>query len=207
MTIDPTKVSFSVAQGLEPLPHPLRLGELTEEVRIDFWNAFFNLDRQRRGLRGRPDFILLDLLEAIHSGFFREGLDDLRSDKANIHSRYKNHILHRPYNEVFDLLLFIMRHTLCPATFKAEIKRAFEINQLAYVLDFSDGAVIYPASTPEEGQAIVQAIQDLHEDGLTGAVEHLRQSSEFINQRQWAQSVHESISAGGIGGASDRTRK
>lgn len=48
MEIDPTKVSFSQAQGLKPLPRPLKLGELSKEARIDFWNAFYVVDRSRR---------------------------------------------------------------------------------------------------------------------------------------------------------------
>ena len=135
MAIDPTKVSFSHAQGLESFPQPLKLGELNSEARTDFWNAFFKLDRQHRNRFGESDSIWIGFLEAIHARFFREALDDFRSDQTYVHSRYKTYILQRPCNEVFDLLLFIMRRTLCPATFKAEIKFAFHSNQLAYVLD------------------------------------------------------------------------
>ncbi len=195
MTIDPTMVSFSQAQGLESFPQPLKLGELNREARTDFWNAFFKLDRQHRDPRGRSDFIWLRFLEAIHSGFFREALDDFRSDHTNVHSRYKTYIMRRQYNEVFDLLLFIMRRTLCPATFKAEIKYAFESNRLAYVFDGTDPVTIYPATTPEEGKAIIDAVHQLSDYGLGGARQHLMQSTAFINQGEWAQSVHESISA------------
>ena len=195
MTIDPTKVSFSQAQGLESFPQPLKLGELNSEARTDFWNAFFKLDRQHRNRFGESESIWQGFLESIHSGFFREALDDFKIDQPNVRSRYKNYFLRRSYNEVFDLLLFIMRRTLCPATFKAEIKYAFESNRLAYVFDGADPVTIYPATTPEEGKAIIDAVHQLSDYGLDGARQHLMQSSAFINQGEWARSVHESISA------------
>ena len=54
---------------------------------------------------------------------------------------------------------------------------------------------IYPATTPEEGKAIINAVQQFNDYGLDGARQHLMQSSAFINQGEWARSVHESISA------------
>ena len=195
MTIDPTEVSFSQAQGLEPLPQVLELEELSQEARVDFWNAFFKIDRQHRNQFGESDSIWQGFLESIHSGFLREALDEFTSIQTYLHPRYKSYFLLRPYNEVFDLLTFIMRRTLCPASFKAEIKSAFETNRLAYVLDDTDPVTIYPATTPEEGQAIVDAVHELNDHGLNGARNHLIQSATFINQGEWAQSVHESISA------------
>ena len=194
MTIDPTQVSFSQAQGLKRLPQPLALGELTEEVRIDFWNAFYVVDSQNRDQFDGIKNDWRQILSRTHSRHFREPLDELGISYRQVENRYKYFFLQEPYYEVFDLLVFLLRLSTMPSGFKAEIKYAFLTNRLAYVLDMTDPATIYPATTPEEGKAILAAVQELNEYGLDGARQHLALSSAFINQGEWAQSVHESIS-------------
>lgn len=195
MVIDPRKVSFSEAQGLKPFPRPLKLGELNHEARIDFWNAFYTVDRQNRNQFDEVEKFWIRILSCVHARHFREPLDEFQSSYKYVDSRYKGFFLGNHYSKVFDLLLFLMRHPDCPATFKSEIKYAFAINRLAYVLDTTEPATVYPAATTEEGEAIVSAVQQLNDYGLDGARQHLMQSSAFINQGEWAQSVHESISA------------
>lgn len=88
-----------------------------------------------------------------------------------------------------------MRHEVCPEVFISKMSDIFKECQLAYVIDTDSSPTIYPASTPEEGQATIDALGVLKEHGLDGARQHLMQSSSFINKKQWPQSVHESISA------------
>ena len=52
-----------------------------------------------------------------------------------------------------------------------------------------------PTVTPEEGNAVVGALQTLRQAGLSGAESHLRNASECINSRDWAGSVRESMHA------------
>ena len=195
MTIDPTKVSFSQAQGLEPLPRQLDLGQLSREARVDFWNAFYAADRKHRNQFDEIQDAWFRILSWTHSRHFREPLDESAFGFRDVELRYKSLFLHEPYFEVFDLLVFLLRLANMPVTFKAEIKRAFELNRLAYVLDMKDPATIYPATTPEEGKALIDAVQELNSHGLNGARNHLIQSAGFINQGHWTRSVHESISA------------
>ena len=195
MEIDPTKVSFSQAQGLKPLPRPLKLGELSKEARIDFWNAFYVVDRSRRNQFDGVKDSWYQILSRTHARHFREPLDEFSHSFRDVEMRYKSLFLYKPYNEVFDLLIFLLRISTMPVTFKAEIKFAFESNRLAYALDMTDPATIYPATTPEEGRAILDAVQQLNDYGLNGARNHLIESATFINQGNWPKSVHESINA------------
>ena len=195
MAIDPTKVSFSEAHGLKPSPRQLELGEISDEARIDFWNAFYVLDRKNRTRFDEIDDAWNQILTRTHARYFREPLDEFSHRFHDIEVRYKSHFLYQPYDEIFDLLTFLLRLANIPVTFKADVKFAFESNLLAYVLDATDPATIYAATTPEEGKAIVDAIQELNDHGLNGARNHLVQSATFLNQGNWAKSVHESISA------------
>ena len=195
MAIDPTKVSFSEAQGLKPLPRPLNLGALNDEARIDFWNAFYVVDREHRNRFDEVDDAWSQILSWTHARHFREPLDEFSPRFHSIEFRYKSHFLNQPYDKVFDLLTFLLRLANIPVTFKAEIKFAFESNLLAYVIDATEQATIYPATTPEEGKAVIEAVHELNDNGLHGPRNHLIESATFINQGHWAKSVHESISA------------
>ena len=195
LTIDPTRVSFSQAQGLTSLPTQLELGELSREARVDFWNAFYVVDQSHRNQFDEIDDVWYQMLTRTHARYFRRPLDEFSPRFHDVDSRYKGYFLYQSFNEVFDILTFLLRLADIPVTFKDEIEYAFETNRLAYVLDVTDPATIYPATTSEEGQAIVDAIHELNDHGLNGARNHLIQSATFTNQGEWARSVHESISA------------
>ena len=75
------------------------------------------------------------------------------------------------------------------------MKRVFSMCRLAYTIDEGRPPTIVPAVTPEEGHAVVEALQTLRGSGLDGAVSHLRSASESIKARDWAGSVRESIHA------------
>ena len=194
MTIDPTKVSFSQAQGYEPLPQPLQLEELSHRARVRIWNAFHEtfIDPDEDEEIDEDD--LDDLAYSLHMDLFEGAIDEAPSH-WNYFDDFKEYFLGREFNEVFDLLTFLMRHNVCPETFISELVEVFSDCHLAYVIDTGSSPTIYPASTPEEGQATIDALRVLKEYRLDGARQHLIQSSVFINRGQWAQSVRESISA------------
>ena len=72
---------------------------------------------------------------------------------------------------------------------------AFEHSKLAYAIVAGPLPAIVPATTKEEGNAIVQSVELLRHAGLGGSEAHLRRASEFINASDWAASIRESISA------------
>ena len=197
MTIDPKKVTFSQAQGYEPLPQPLRLGELDRRARVRIWNAFY----ETVYLPAYEEIIEEDELSALVTDLHLEHFEGLIDEvpegwqQPNYLEELKDGIFEERFNKVFDLLTFFMRHQACPQEFTTKMRDVFRECQLAYVVDVSAPATIYPASTPEEGSAMVDAMGVLSEHGLHGSRQHLMQSSAFINQGQWAQSVHESINA------------
>ena len=194
MTIDPTKVSFSQAQGYEPLPQPLKLGELSREARMSFWNAFYRADQDSRSEYDELTGDWREVLLSVHADFFYEGLDTFMDGEEDIYDIYKTYFLDYDFNKVFDLITFIVRHPKCPHRFDAGVILTFMEHGLAYVFEYKS-RTIFPATTPEEGKAIIDAVHELDSQGLDGARQHLVRSSAFINQGEWAQSMHESISA------------
>ena len=192
--IDPKLVSFSQAQGYESLPEPLKPEELSHAARVAIWNDLYSdaIDDvksygSRRTRWGR-------LLESVHSDHFGGALHEWRGPESTL-QRANEVIGKYPFNVVFDLLTFIMRDIHSTQRFKSKITATFYRFQLAYVVDTSNPPTIYPISTPEEGSALVNALQQLDSAGLPGAREHLQQASTCINQQDWAGAVRESIHA------------
>ena len=79
--------------------------------------------------------------------------------------------------------------------FASRMKHVFSRCRLAYTIDEGQPPTIVPAVTPEEGIAVVEALQTLRDAGLDGASSHLRNASECVNAGDWAGSVRESIHA------------
>ena len=193
MTIDPTQVSFSQAQGYEPLPQPLQLEELSREARVGFWNAFYSTHTENAHMYGiASDW--LNVLRSLHTDYFNDGLDSFDPHDQFIVHAYKSYFLESDFNKVFDLIIFMVRHPECPNRFIGGVMATFMEHRLAYVFDYKS-LTIYPATTPEEGKAIIEAVRQLDQDGLSGARQHLIEASTLINQRHWANSIKESISA------------
>ena len=197
--VDRTKVTFSQAEGLEPLAQPLALGELSKELRAYLWYIIyesllkesdttgFNYEREITGWWETA-------LKIIHVTINHAPVDEFTS-KFDIHTRnLKALIMHGPYNKVFDFLQHVTRSPDCPQILVMNFRAAFKRAQAAYTV-IDDGPTILPVSTPEEGEAIKEAFEDLQAAGFDGARAHLRKAVEHLNAGDNADSVRESIHA------------
>ncbi len=220
---EPRNLTFSQAQGHEEIPGPLNLGELPQETRTQIWNVFYeSLDQfVRRDFAGYPYIITpwQDMMSAVHRDYFCFPLHEwsahqekaasqfcqIRLDERARHgegqylgqiaSKIHDHIETQPFNKVFDLIQFVMRHPECPTEFVDSMKETFASSRLAYIIDDSPLPTILPATTQEEKDALLESLQTLRGAGLNGGAEHLRKASESINQGDWADSIRESIHA------------
>ncbi len=201
---DPGQLSFSHAQGYEEIQGRLKLGELPKEARIRIWNLFFvaidkcKLVGPRRPARTRIVLIAghwVEILKACHLEFHNLPLDEWNPRFQANRSRLLEYIREQPFNEVFDLIQFVLRHPRCPPEFIRQMQRTFAECGLAYTIDVGPPPTILPAVTPEEGDAVAGALQTLREARLHGSATHLRTAAENIKVSEWAGSVRESIHA------------
>ena len=195
--------SFSQAQGYEDIPGPLKLGELPREARTQIWNLFFAHIRESITTGGLDVMAggpwikgpWRDILKAKHCDLDHAPLDKWDHEFQRIRRNLRGYIEAQPFNEVFDLIQFVLRHPLCPSEFISQMQRTFAACRLAYTIDIRRPPTILPAATPEEGKTVVDAIQTLRQAGLNGSVVHLRNASGCIGDGDWAGSVRESIHA------------
>lgn len=200
---DPGQLSFSQAQGYEEIPGPLRLEELPNDARTGIWNLLFDhihrskttggLDELDGGpwIRGAWE----EILRAKHRHFEHRPVDDWDPRFSRIRRDLREYIEKQPFNQVFDLIQFVLRQRVCPPGFAAQMRDLFTRCRLAYAIDPGPPPTIVPAATPEEGSTVVDALQTLRHAGLDGSAAHLRAASERINASDWAGSVRESIHA------------
>ena len=193
-TLDPRNLTFSQAYGYEELPQPLKLGEIPDGARTKLWSLLFHF------VKSESDHPFVganweEILTFLHVGYHERALDEFDDTLKTFIRAYKPIFMRDQFNKVFDLLLAIMRYQACPPGFITMVAAIFKESRLAYVVDTSSPVTIYPAATEEEGEAILRATAELSNAGLAGAVNHLRQASENINQGDHAGAVRESIHA------------
>lgn len=193
---DSEKLSFSQRWGYEELPSPLKLEEISREARTRLWNNLYEAVRHSIAYQHITSPPWFNILRDLHAYFFKLELDGFNASYEAFIENYKNLIYHLEFNKVFDLLQYIMRHPECPSSFVNNVAETFKQCRLAYIVRKEPPPVtIFPATTKTEGEAILEALRQLHENEFHGAETHLRNASDFINQGNHANSIRESIHA------------
>jgi hypothetical protein len=194
-------LSFEQREGLEPLPQMLKRDEVSPQLRSLVWavlNQWLEKTSSTRdvGYFGR---------EAIVSGYFRSALAwyhinrlyrpadefDIALDKQK--AVLKKIIFAASYGEFYGFIEFIIGYQQCPKGFVDDIQRSFKEALAPYAI--VDGNKLAPISNSDEAATIGEAFVALKEADMGGAATHLRQAVQKLNQREYAASIRESISA------------
>ena len=198
--VDDGPHSFSQAQGYEEIPAPLRLKGLPREARTQIWNLFFaHISRSKNTVVP----VWLDeiagpwheILKAKHCDFDHAPLDEWTPEFSKVERSLREDIERRPFNKVFDLIEFVLRHALCPPTFIKQMQDTFTACGLAYTIDTKRPPAILPTATPQERDTILESLEALRAAGLNASASHLRNASACVKRGDWAGSVRESIHA------------
>ncbi len=196
--LDPGMLTFSQAQGYEDLPGPLKLGELPDEARTHIWNVFY-IFTSKGTIRIYGDVsvsrVWARILTAKHSIHDKLPLDEWKNLLKYNQRQLRQSIETLPFNEVFDMIQFVLRRPEYPQKFVDGMKDAFASSRLAYAIDDGPPPTVIPSVTVEEGKTILESLETLREAGLGGSAAHLRKAAECINGQDWAGSVRESIHA------------
>ena len=122
---------------------------------------------------------------------------DTFPNRLSVHKNLvKDAILDGSYHEVLTLVEFILRNKNCPQPLQIELENVFKVTPVAYMVQTMDEIpTIVARSNEESGAATKEAIEVVEGQGPEGAKTHLRKATEAINQKQYADSVGESIHA------------
>ena len=195
-----TELTFSQAEGIDPLPQPAALGELSQRARTHLWNVVYFL--LENSVRSSPEpyvggkYITKPWKTILLHYHLDSGnpADEFRSDSEDHFREIKDLFMKGDYNRVFDFLLFVLRHPSAPVEFRPAVASALEKCMCAYTV-VEDGPTIIPIVLPEQRGSIQEVFRVLRSGPFEGARAHLRKSAECINNGDRAESVRESIHA------------
>ncbi len=192
-------LTFSQRYGYEPLPEPMRLEELSDDLRRELWNLL------RRFLQTitEPDYygpVFTTggelLVERILGKASRVPEDEIETTYKRAAEIFKELVLDGEFNFVLDLLGIIINDQEVENELGLHVALLFDRHAAAYRLDTSRHPFqFFPRGSKEQGEATQRAIKTIHESSMEGAATHLRQAAEHINAQQFADSVADSILA------------
>ena len=192
------KLTFSQAEGLEPLPAPLRLGELSKPLRNAVLAVLFRSIEASTSYRGAYRYVTepwSSVLFQKHTHIDLGPPDRFSSGFDSTVETLKQTCLHAPFNKVLDLLEFFVRESETPKGLRKALNVEFERYSAPYRIT-DPGPCIIPTATREEGLAVARAFADLAGDAFAGARKHLREAGVYLGQPgKQADSVRESIHA------------
>ena len=197
---DRTKLTFSQAEGIDPLPQPVALGELSQQARVCLWDIIYRslVTAARREIGLLEEIYISEPWKTIllhyHKFHLHKPADEFSSAYEARASEIKKLFLHGDYNQVFDFLQVVLRHPSPPHKFCDSVASVLKDCMCAYTV-IEDGPTIVPISLPEQRKSIQDAFRVLKPDLFKGARSHLCKSAECIKNGDLAGSVRESIHA------------
>lgn len=193
---DRRHLTFSQAEGLAELPAPLALKEISSEVRAVLWKVIHDSitgDMKRSSMTTGLGRTWEVILKDKHVFFDHLMIDEFSTNAKLAMASLKTVIAHGAYNELFDLIQFILRHPATSTTFASHIATALKMGRAAYTVVDED--TIVPLASEAEGTALIVALADLDGGPFKGARTHLKNAAQRLHDGSWADSVRESISA------------
>ena len=202
-------LTFSQREGYESMPEPMRLEEISDDLRREIWNEVRRLLLLMRAKNPSDmDYFGFDyfgedatrVIECIIGKVQNETEDEIDTEFDVVLDIFKEIILYSSFNSVLDLVELIIceipKLEIKQNRFSPEIHHSFERHAAAYWLDTSSlPPRFFPRSTKMQGEATRSAIATIRNEGMKGAETHLRQAADHINARRFADSITNSIHA------------
>ena len=189
------QLTFSQHYGYEPLPEPMRLEHISDDLRREIWNALREFLNHDAGIYSFSS-TTRKFIERVLGTFLKRSEDEIPTDYDRVMTIFKNHLFQAKFNEFLDIVQIVINDEAISVDSVNHIAESFERCAAAYWLDTSSHPFrVSPRSSKEQGEATRQAIETIRESGMEGATTHLRQAAACINERRFADSVKESIHA------------
>ena len=191
---------FSQRHGYTKLPAPMRLEEISVDLRREIWNVTREMLMSMRSPSMPLNRICFDpkghrFVEQVLGRFSKTPEDEVRTNYYDVLDLFKSSILRGDFHVVLDLVE-IISGVEESGSFRNRMAECFERQGAAYWLDVSRAPFQFvPRSSEAQGNATREAIETIRKGEMDGADTHLRRAVEHLNARRYADSVRESIHA------------
>ena len=193
-------LTFSQAEGIDPLPTQLKPRFLSKEIRARIWVVIYaalknelSAERDIYGNRYQIGGAWLNVLSRWWVLVDHKMIDEFPLSYEYWISDLKKKISSDSYNRVFDFLEYALRQSPPPTGLERGLADALIEGRSAYRL--IDGDMIVPLALEGETTAVSKALSDVGEAQYHGAKSHLRAAVAALNDGDFAGSVRESIHA------------
>lgn len=195
--------TFSQRYGYVPLPDPMQMEQVSDDLRIEIWNAIREilLSIRSYSLQEYSNECYFDeessrFIERVLGRVLIIAEDEIDTTYDEVFSQFKTLILQGCFNEVLDLVEIVANNRPPEDGFVNRISNSFERCAAAYWLDKSNYPYqFFPRSSKAQGEATQEAIKTIRDGGMEGAATHLRDAAAHINAQQFADSISDSIHA------------
>ena len=193
-------LTFSQRYGYEPVPEPMQLEKLSDDLRRELWNAMRGLLISLRNRNAAYQYYFGEkterFLERVLGKVLKKPEDKIETSYPAVYQQFRTLILEGNFNVVLDLIEIMTNERRWDKEFVNCIGELFERYAAAYYLDMSCRPhKFFPRSNEAQGEATREAIKTIRDGGMEGAETHLRQAAEHINAQRFAESIKDSIHA------------
>ena len=200
-------LTFSHRYGYEPLPGPMRVEEISDDLRREIWNTTRKLLLSERYTKAVGTYLrpgdkyefykeMKWFIQRVLGKCLKRSEDEIDTSYEEVINQFKDWILHGRFNEVLDLVQFMVNDRKYGERLAKPIGESFEKSAAAYYLDMSRCPYqVFPRSNEAQGKATREAIKTIRDGDMEGAETHLRDAAAHINAQQFADSISDSIHA------------
>ena len=195
----PDHLTFSQRYGYEPIPKPMRLEEISDDLRREIWNVVRELMFSMRSF-GQILYFPADasrFIERVIGKYNKIAESKVPTEYNKVLMRFERDCLHLKFNKLLEMLEAIINDRAIDDDSAEKIRCLFEIHGAAYWLDTSRSPYQFiPSTSKEQGDATRQAIGTVEQSGIVpGAATHLRKAVEHLNAGRYAESISDSMHA------------
>ena len=127
----PDHLTFSQRYGYEPLPEPMRLEEISPDLRREIWNATREvLVSIRKPLRVVAGYYFGQgasrLIERVLGKLLKKSEDEINTSHDEVLNQFKMLILQSPFNRVLELVEAFVNDEEARENFRNRIGNTFE---------------------------------------------------------------------------------
>ena len=192
---------FSQRHGYAPLPAPMRLEEISDDLRREIWNATREILMSTEYIEyidAMKNYYFsnegIRFVERVLGRFLKKPEDEIGAKYGETLDHFKSLILKSDFHEILDLVEIIASEAA--PEFRNRVAEHFDRHAAAYWLDVSRSPYqFFPRGNEAQGDATRKAIETIRDGGMDGADAHLRHAAEHLNARRFSDSVRESILA------------
>lgn len=190
------------------------MGHISNDLRRDVWDEihkFILAKTYQEGYFNEKIYLCNDfeyIFVCVFAKICQLPKTETEIDYYQLRDLLLSKIMEGKFNEVLDCLEIILNELFNTidkndknlkdeiAILAKQIIILFDKYAAAYQLDISQNLYwFFPRASKEQAEAIQQAIEATRHGGMNGAATHLRKAGQRINEREYADSIRESIHA------------